>query len=125
MAPIQLPKLGHPRRRLARGIAGKGGKTAGRGTKGQNARTGAHLRLPKSLLKTPKAKGFKRHTEKPKTLRYAVITNAFNANDLVSPKALVKLGLITAGQRVKIVGPRTDKKQLRYVGIPTSKSIHV
>ena len=27
-----------PRRRVGRGIAGKGGKTAGRGTKGQGAR---------------------------------------------------------------------------------------
>lgn len=125
MAHVKLPKLGHAKKRLARGISGKGGKTAGRGTKGQNARTGAHLRLPKSLLKTPKAKGFKRRGDKPKTLRYAAITKVFKENDLVSPKALVKLGLMTRGQRVKIVGPKTDTKKLRYVGIATTKSIHV
>ena len=31
-------------KRLARGIGGKGGKTAGRGTKGQNSRTGGGVR---------------------------------------------------------------------------------
>ena len=32
------------RKRVGRGIAAGGGKTAGRGTKGQNARTGKKLR---------------------------------------------------------------------------------
>ena len=49
-----------PRRRVGRGVGGKGGKTAGRGTKGQRARAGAsipawfeggqtpiHVRIPK------------------------------------------------------------------------------
>src|SRR5690348_4196092 len=53
------------RKRVGRGIAGGQGKTAGRGTKGQGARTG-HKFGPKfmggqlPLVKaTPKAKGFK------------------------------------------------------------------
>ena len=51
------------RRRVGRGIAGKGGKTAGRGTKGQKARTnikpgfeGGQLSL---VHRVPKLKGFK------------------------------------------------------------------
>ncbi len=51
------------RRRVGRGIAGKGGKTAGRGTKGQGARDtipmgfeGGQLPL---MQRIPKLKGFK------------------------------------------------------------------
>src|SRR3984957_14938113 len=52
-----------PRRRVGRGIAGKGGKTAGRGTKGQAARSkipagfeGGQLPL---MQRIPKLRGFK------------------------------------------------------------------
>ena len=52
-----------PRRRVGRGIGGKGGKTAGRGSKGQGARgtvkpgfEGGQTPLHR---RTPKAKGFK------------------------------------------------------------------
>src|SRR5262245_12981570 len=51
-----------PRRRVARGIGGKGGKTAGRGTKGQRARNtvargfeGGQMPLKQRV---PKLKGF-------------------------------------------------------------------
>jgi large subunit ribosomal protein L15 len=52
-----------PAKRMGRGIAGKGGKTAGRGTKGQHARNtvkpgfeGGQTPLHR---RTPKSKGFK------------------------------------------------------------------
>src|SRR5271165_5139549 len=52
-----------PRRRVGRGIGGKGGKTAGRGTKGQGARDtipvgfeGGQLPL---MQRIPKLRGFK------------------------------------------------------------------
>lgn len=53
------------RKRVGRGISAGQGKTAGRGTKGQNARTGKKLRATfmggqRSLVQaTPKMKGFK------------------------------------------------------------------
>ncbi len=53
------------RKRVGRGIAAGQGKTAGRGTKGQNARTGKKLRATfmggqRSLVQAiPKARGFK------------------------------------------------------------------
>ena len=57
------PGSTRPRRRVGRGIAGKGGKTAGRGTKGQGARDnikpgfeGGQLPLKQRI---PKLKGFK------------------------------------------------------------------
>ena len=42
------PGANRPPKRVARGIGGKGGKTAGRGTKGQRARAVSytHLTLP-------------------------------------------------------------------------------
>lgn len=42
-------------RRLGRGIAAGGGKTAGRGTKGQKSRTGHSF--PRRQLKSPKVRG--------------------------------------------------------------------
>ena len=36
------PGSRRPKRRVGRGIGGKGGKTAGRGTKGQGARNTVH-----------------------------------------------------------------------------------
>src|ERR1700733_2112113 len=57
------PGSTRPRRRVGRGISGKGGKTAGRGTKGQGARDnvkpgfeGGQLPLKQRI---PKLKGFK------------------------------------------------------------------
>jgi len=53
------------RKRVGRGIAAGGGKTAGRGTKGQGARTGKKLRATfqggqRTLVRAvPKARGFK------------------------------------------------------------------
>lgn len=53
------------KKRVGRGIAAGGGKTAGRGTKGQNARTGKKLRPmfqggQRALAQAiPKARGFK------------------------------------------------------------------
>ncbi|MDA8373357.1 MAG: 50S ribosomal protein L15, partial [Actinomycetota bacterium] len=60
LAPAEGAKK--KRKRVGRGIAGKGGKTAGRGTKGQGARDtipvgfeGGQLPLTQ---RTPKLKGF-------------------------------------------------------------------
>jgi large subunit ribosomal protein L15 len=53
------------RKRVGRGISAGGGKTAGRGTKGQNARTGKKLRAGFEggqnplMSRVPKLKGFK------------------------------------------------------------------
>ncbi len=53
------------RKRVGRGISAGGGKTAGRGTKGQKARTGKKLKpgfeggQTKLAMRLPKARGFK------------------------------------------------------------------
>jgi large subunit ribosomal protein L15 len=95
------------RRRVGRGIAGKGGKTAGRGTKGQGARNnikpgfeGGQLPLKQRI---PKLKGFKN----PFRVEYNVINldtlEAFDG-DVVSPDSLRAKGLVHKHGLVKVLG---------------------
>ena len=89
------PGSTRPRRRVGRGIAGKGGKTAGRGTKGQGARDnikpgfeGGQLPLKQRI---PKLKGFKN----PFRVEYNVInldTLEGFEGDVVSPDTLRAAG---------------------------------
>ena len=66
MKAHELQADGHKnRKRVGRGISAGGGKTAGRGTKGQNARTGKKLRATfaggqgELVNRIPKRRGFK------------------------------------------------------------------
>ncbi|MCL4413199.1 MAG: 50S ribosomal protein L15 [Acidimicrobiales bacterium] len=95
------------RRRVGRGISGKGGKTAGRGTKGQGARDtvkpgfeGGQLPLTQRI---PKLKGF----HNPFRVEYAVVNlDALElfAGDVVSPDTLLAAGLVRKGALVKVLG---------------------
>ena len=96
------------RRRVGRGIGGKGGKTAGRGSKGQGARgtikpnfEGGQTPIAR---RTPKAKGFKN----PFRVEYAVINldalDAFDANATVDPDTLRARGLVAKRGLVKVLG---------------------
>lgn len=95
------------RRRVGRGIAGKGGKTAGRGTKGLGARDtmrpgfeGGQLPLSQRI---PKLKGFKN----PFRVEYTVVNlqtlERMEASQ-VNPEALRKVGLVHKKGLVKILG---------------------
>jgi len=96
------------RQRVGRGIAGKGGKTAGRGMKGQGARgnikpgfEGGQTPLAR---RTPKAKGFKN----PFRVEYAVVNldtlEAFDAGAQVDPASLRARGLVAKQGLVKVLG---------------------
>ena len=95
------------KRRVGRGIAGKGGKTAGRGTKGQGARDtipvgfeGGQLPLKQRV---PKLKGFKN----PFRVEYAVVnldTLEAVGGDEVSPETLRAAGLVHKHGLVKVLG---------------------
>jgi large subunit ribosomal protein L15 len=95
------------RRRVGRGIAGKGGKTAGRGTKGQGARDTVPLgfeggQLP-LMQRIPKLRGFKN----PFRVAYTPVNlDALEAlgADEVTPASLVEAGLARKGDLVKILG---------------------
>jgi large subunit ribosomal protein L15 len=97
------------RRRVARGIGGKGGKTAGRGTKGQHARNtvprgfeGGQMPLKQRV---PKLKGF----NNPFRVEYRAI-NLDTIGELarivggrVDPQALIEHGLARKTDYVKIL----------------------
>ena len=96
------------RRRVGRGIGGKGGKTAGRGTKGQSARgqipagfEGGQLPLAQRI---PKLKGFKN----PFRVEYVVVNldtlESLDAGNEVDPGVLRSHGLVAKHGLVKILG---------------------
>ncbi len=96
-----------PKRRVGRGIGGKGGKTAGRGTKGQGARgtiphgfEGGQMPLQRRV---PKLKGFKN----PFRVEYTVI-NLDGLQDMegddITPETLRAHGLVHKHGLVKVLG---------------------
>ncbi len=97
----------HRRKRVGRGIGGKGGKTAGRGTKGQNARNKVPVNFEGGQTpihrRTPKAKGFKN----PFRVEYDVV-NIDSLHDFVgddvSPQTLRAVGLVSKNGLVKVLG---------------------
>lgn len=115
------------RKRVGRGISAGGGKTAGRGTKGQNARTGKKLR---SMFQggqngiqsaVPKARGFK-SLRTPAQVVYLDRLNELKGT--VDNFALYEAGLIaTPFHTVKVIlrGELTAKITLKTQG--ASKSV--
>lgn len=112
-------------KRKARGIGGKGGKTAGRGTKGQRARNtvpigfeGGQMPL---LQRIPKLRGF--------TNPFRVEYQGVNLDTLeetgltdISPEVLLERGLISKGSLVKILGRGDVTKALTVKAHGFSKS---
>jgi large subunit ribosomal protein L15 len=119
------PGSARARRRVGRGIAGKGGKTAGRGTKGQGARDtirpgfeGGQLPLKQRI---PKLKGFKN----PFRVEYNVInldTLEGFAGDEVSPETLRSAGLVHKHGLVKVLGRGELSRSLRVSAHAFSRS---
>ena len=119
--PIKIHDLKPPagsktaRRRVGRGIGGKGGKTAGRGMKGQNARNhvkpGFEGGQTPLVRRTPKAKGFRN----PFRIEYAVVNlDALEEFDgtAVDPESLRAKGLVAKQGLVKILGRGQLSKNL-------------
>ncbi|MGV3758943.1 MAG: 50S ribosomal protein L15 [Actinomycetota bacterium] len=102
-----VPGSNKRKKRVGRGIAGKGGKTAGRGTKGQKARN----KVPASFeggqmplhMRIPKLKGF----NNPFRVEYQAINlDTIEASELteVTPETLHGKGLTHKGALVKVLG---------------------
>ena len=95
------------RKRVGRGIGGKGGKTAGRGTKGQRARGGIPAafeggQMPLNM-RIPKLRGF----NNPFRVEYQAInldTLEETGLDEITPEALLSKGLVSKGALVKVLG---------------------
>ncbi len=95
------------RRRVGRGIGGKGGKTAGRGMKGQKARGTIPARFEGGQLplvqRVPKRRGF----TNPFRVEYGVINlDALEEHDGVdiTPESLRAAGLVHKHGLVKVLG---------------------
>ncbi len=112
-----------PRKRVGRGIAAGGGKTAGRGQKGQGARSS--WSLPRSFeggqmpltQRVPKLRGFHNHFR----IEYQVVNcgklRRFQAGEVVDPERLRQAGLIQHADR--------PVKLLAGGGAPPAVSVRV
>lgn len=109
-------------RRLGRGRGSSKGTTAGKGTKGQGARTGGRNRralrgLRRLVLSTPKLRGFRSLKAKPEVLSVAEIAAAFENGAKVTPRTLKQKGLVTdAKASVKLLGGGEIKVKLLVAG---------
>jgi large subunit ribosomal protein L15 len=112
-------------KRVGRGIGGKGGKTAGRGTKGQYARNtvargfeGGQMPLKQRV---PKLKGFNNPF---RVEYYAVNLDSIDALNLaeVDPGSLVKSGVAHKGTLIKVLGRGKITKAVKVSAHAVSKS---
>lgn len=101
------PGSNRRRKRVGRGIGGKGGKTAGRGTKGQTARGTIPARFEGGQMplhmRMPKLRGF----NNPFRVEYqAVNLDALDACglDVLDPESMLAAGLSHKGALVKVLG---------------------
>ena len=106
------------RKRVGRGIAAGQGKTAGRGTKGQNARSGGGVRpyfeggqLP-LVRKLPFARGV--GFRDPWRVRFTPVNlerlSIFGKNAEVTPEALVEAGIIRRANELVVILGRGELK---------------
>lgn len=99
------------KKRVGRGIAAGSGKTAGRGTKGQNARSGGGVRpyfeggqLP-LVRRLPRIRGFTNAFRTEYSIVNLQSLKRFEPNTEVDPDTLAKAGVIkSAVKPVKILG---------------------
>jgi large subunit ribosomal protein L15 len=113
------------KRRVGRGIGGKGGKTAGRGTKGLKARgsvppgfEGGQLPL---MQRIPKLKGF----HNPFRVEYTPVNlGALDAleTDEITIETLVEAGLVRPKALVKILGQGSLHRPVRVSAHAFSKA---
>ncbi len=94
--------------RVGRGERGRRGKTAGRGTKGQKARSkvrpgfeGGQMPLQRRL---PKLKGFKNRNKEYFALINVERLNEFDAGAEITPAVLRERGMVKHRGRVKVLG---------------------
>lgn len=128
----ELKRKTKNKRSIQVGRGGTRGKTAGRGTKGQLARSGRKLRpeLRDIIKKLPKLRGRGKNSflsiqTKPQTINLADIEKNFSAGEKVSPATLATKGIVThyKGRKVevKILSNGELTKSVSIVGCLTSE----
>lgn len=115
----------HSKKRLGRGIGSGSGKTAGRGVKGQKARSGVAIngfeggqmplyrRLPKRGFKNIFAKDF--NTVSLARVQAAIDAKKLDAKETVTVESLIKAGVLRrAKDGVRLLGDGELKAKLAF-----------
>ena len=126
----------HSRKRLGRGPGSGKGKTAGRGVKGQKARTGVsiagfeggqmplHMRMPKRGFNNPFAKQFAEVNLW--RIEQAIAAGKLDAKQPIDADALVKAGVLRrAKDGVKLLGKGELKSKITitvYAATPSARA---
>jgi len=117
------------RKRIGRGNASGTGNYAGKGLKGQKARSGVsnlkRLGMRQTLLRTPKKPGFKSLKPKDQVVNLIEVNKYFKDGEELSPKTLAKKGLIDDAKKgVKLLGRgELTVKKLKVSEIKASASV--
>ena len=101
----------HKRKRIGRGLGSGHGRTAGKGTKGQKARAGRHIRPgfeggQNPLIKRlPEKRGFTNIFRVEYATINITLLNRFEADSEVTPQRFVEDGLVKSLKKpIKILG---------------------
>ncbi|MFV8829678.1 50S ribosomal protein L15 [Alkalihalobacterium sp. APHAB7] len=106
------------RNRVGRGIGSGNGKTAGRGHKGQNSRSGGGVRPgfeggQNPIFRRLPKRGFTNPTRKEFTIVNLETLNRFDAGTEVTPELLIETGVVkNVKHGIKILGNGKLEKQL-------------
>ena len=106
------------RKRIGRGIGSGNGKTAGKGHKGQNARSGGGVRLGFEGGQTPlfrrlPKRGFTNINRKDYTIVNLETLNRFEDGTEVTPALLIETGIVSKEQAgIKILAKGNIEKKL-------------
>jgi large subunit ribosomal protein L15 len=131
-----LTRVHKNKKSIRGGRGGKRGKTSGRGTKGQLARSGHKLRpeLRDIIKKIPKLRGrgrnFLKSTVAPTlAINLSVLEKHFDGGDVITKEAILskKLGGVAVSKNwnVKILGDGEVTKKFNFKGLPLSASAKV
>ncbi len=122
------PGSTHKRKRIARGNSAGGGTTAGRGTKGQQARAGKGRRFGfeggqvSLIVRQPKMSGFKRPMHRTFEVINLSVLEAVLPAGAYDPAALRAHRLRTTNNPVKILGDGAVTKKFDLTVHAVSKS---
>lgn len=130
----ELKRKTENKKKVQVGRGGKRGKTAGRGTKGQGARSGRKIRpeLRDRIKKIPKLRGYAFNSIQVRPIPVTIekVEKAFDAGAIVTIDALVKAKVVQLykgrNPKVKIVGGKKDfvlAKKITISGVPTTSSV--
>ena len=117
------------RKRIGRGNAAGQGTYAGKGLKGQKARSGVsnlkRLGMKQVLLRTPKKRGFNSDKPKNQIVNLSALNKYFKPGETVSPKTLKDKGLIdNLETNAKILGQgKLEVKDLKFEDVLMSASV--